>query len=384
MTAFFLSLSILCIFAFIYPYLIYPIILRLLPKVSPVPEKNYVDVDSFEVALLFCAYNEEAVLPAKLENLRMMKSEVPRLRIYAYSDCSNDGTNQLLREASDILTPVFGEKRLGKVLGMKHLVELVDSDILVFTDANVQVAPGSLERLLSYFSDPGVGAVSASLYYDDEVDSPEALTTTAKVGGLYWRLEEHIKKLESDSGSMMGADGAFFARSRTGYPSIRPDLVDDMAVTMDVIFKGLRCVSAPDVTGVEASVASRSEEFRRKRRIACGSYSTYQFMKSRLKGLSALNRFKFYSHKVTRWFGAYFLAAALLFFLAAAFSAGVGALATLTTIVLGGLFVILGRKEWPPVAPLYEVFLAVVATGIGVWESLSGSSYSTWDPATTR
>ncbi len=374
----------ICLLAFIYPYAIYPLLLRALPKLPKPEEGSLQDPNTLEVALLFCAYNEESALPRKLENLSMMKAEMPRLKIYAYSDCSSDGTNALLEGASHFLTPILGQERLGKALGMQKLVEMAEADVLVFTDANVEVTVGSLTRLVSYFSDPNIGAVAATLLYDQDESPVNEESTTAKVGGLYWRLEEHIKKLESLSGSMMGADGAFFARRRAGYPMIRPDLVDDMAVSMDVVCKGMRCVSAPDVIGMEASVTSRSEEFKRKRRIACGSYSTYRFMKGRLKRLSMLDRFKFYSHKVMRWWGAYFLGAALVFTLGAGFAAGVGGITLLSLVVLGGIFVVLGMGQWSPVAPLYEVLLAVIATGIGVWESISGASYATWDPATTR
>ena len=376
--------SVLCLLAFIYPYVVYPILLRLLPKVSEPDPASLQHPDELEVALLFCAYNEEAALPAKLENLKNMKAEMPRLKIYAYSDCSSDKTNALLEEAAHFLTPVIGQERLGKALGMQKLVDMAEADVLVFTDANVHVTLGSLTRLVNYFADPNIGAVAATLLYDQEENPASTTSATAQVGGLYWRLEEHIKKLESASGSMMGADGAFFARRRAGYPMIRPDLVDDMAVSMDVVCKGMRCVSAPDVIGMEASVTSRSEEFKRKRRIACGSYSTYRFMKSRLRRLSLLDQFKFYSHKVMRWWGAYFLAAALIFTVAAAFAAGVGGITLLTLGVLGVAFVTLSKGQRSPLAPLYEVLLAVIATGIGVWESISGSSYATWDPATTR
>src|SRR5690606_714028 len=192
----------------------------------------------------FCAYNEEASLPRKIENLRSLKAELPQLEILAYSDRSSDGTNALLLDACDILTPVFGIRRVGKVVGMQRLVELTTADILVFTDANVVVEPGSLRTLLGYFDDPEIGCVAGTLSYVDEKD--EAPSATARTGGLYWRLEEHIKQLETRSGSTMGADGSFFARRRRGYPRIPADLVDDMAVSLSVLFSGLRCVSAPD------------------------------------------------------------------------------------------------------------------------------------------
>ncbi len=375
-----MALSALCALAFIYPYLIYPLVLRALPRTKSTPIEAGTPLPS--AALLMCAYNEEAALPAKIENLRRMKAEMPQLNIYAYSDCSSDATAELLRGASDILTPVIGEERAGKVRSMQKLVEMCDEDIAVFTDANVMVDEGSVTTLLNYFRDPQIGAVAATLVYEDPDDDVQSVT--ANVGGAYWRLEEHIKQLESRSGSMMGADGAFFARRRPGYPQIPADLVDDMAVSIGVLFDGQRCVSAPDVIGREHSVSNRAEEFRRKRRIACGSYSTYRYLAPQLKTLSRVNRFKFMSHKVMRWWGAMYVVASIVFALAAAFASGVGGYAAAALALGAGAFVVLGMRQVRGISALYEMLLAVTATGLGVIESWRGRAYATWEPAKTR
>lgn len=382
LTAALLGLTLVCALAFLYPYLLYPLILRALPSrfkkdgaVNPAgPQPG--------AALLMCAYNEEASLPAKIENLRRMKRECPDLAIYAYSDCSSDRTNELLESARDILTPIIGTERAGKVRGMYHLIGLTDAEVAVFTDANVMVDEGSLTNLLNYFRDPKVGAVAATLIYEDKEDGEHS--ATSEVGGAYWKLEEHIKKLESDSGSMMGADGAFFARRRAGYPEIPADLVDDMAVSIGVLFDGQRCISAHDVIGREHSVTNRAEEFRRKRRIACGSYSTYRYMKPSLRQLDRFDRFKFFSHKLMRWWGGAFLVAGIVAFIGAAVSAGYGLAGTGIVTVGIGIVGALGHWNVAPFGAIYEVLLAVTATGLGVLESLSGGSYATWEPAKTR
>ncbi|MFK7886534.1 MAG: glycosyltransferase [Gammaproteobacteria bacterium] len=375
-------LTLLCAVAFLYPYVLYPLVLRRLPRLDQdttgAHEKSAVP----SAALLMCAYNEEASLPGKIENLRRMKKECPELQIFAYSDCSSDNTNALLEGASDILTPVLGTERAGKVRGMYHLIGLTDADVAVFTDANVMVDEGSITNLLERFRDPNIGAVAATLIYEDKDDGEQS--ATSDVGGAYWKLEEHIKELESSSGSMMGADGAFFARRRAGYPQIPADLVDDMAVSIGVLFDGQRCVSAHDVIGREHSVTHRGEEFKRKRRIACGSYSTYRYLKPSLKKLSRLDRFKFLSHKLMRWWGGAFLTLGIIAFLGAAASAGFGLAGVGIVAAGGGLVIGLGHLNVAPFGAVYEVLLAVLATGLGVIESLKGASYATWEPAKTR
>ena len=381
---------------FLYPYVFYPLLLRLMPEHKTVKDIAVGGADhtrptvSPSCSLLFCAYNEEQSLPKKIANIRELKDRIPTLQVFAYSDCSDDQTNELLRAASDVLTPVIGTERLGKVLGMQKLVGMATSEVLIFTDANVMVDPDSLPKLVAYFEDPEIGAVAGTLLYDELKSDAEEIavdgdgSVVAQVGGFYWRLEEYIKMLESRSGSMMGADGALFARRRLGYPLLPADLVDDMGVSMDAIFSGLRCVTAPDVYGYEESVQSSSEEFRRKRRIACGSYSTYRHMRSQLREMSSLNRFKFVSHKLLRWWGAFFIIAAFICFLGLACSFGMGLLGLGFSVLLGLALFFGAKAQIGPLLTLYEILAAIAATGIGVLESLLGATYKTWTPAQTR
>jgi hypothetical protein len=109
----------------------------------------------------------------------------------------------------DDLRLVVSPTRYGKTHGMNTLVELTDADLVVFSDANVIFAADAVPTLLAPFADLGVGAVCGHLLY-----SVPGGSATAQSGSLYWRLDEHIKALESASGSLMGADGSIFAKWR--------------------------------------------------------------------------------------------------------------------------------------------------------------------------
>lgn len=367
----------ICLFLVVYPYIFYPIILYILPRKHGF---NFVgsEASDFKIALVFCAYNEENDLPEKLENIRKLKQVWPELEVLAYSDASTDRSNEILEKAADILTPVISDERMGKVLGMQRLVAMTDSDIVIFTDANVLLEPESLPRLVQYFLDPEIGCVSGKLLYKN-LDS-----AAAKVGGLYWRLEEKIKQLETETGSMMGADGAMFARRRKAYPKIPANLVDDMAVSMASIFDGQRCISASDVIVYEKAVSSSTEEFRRKKRIACGSYSTYLYQRDQLKKMSLTNRFKYISHKLMRWWGALFIVLTVAGFLLWGVSMGIGLPLVIALLAGIGIIIILGKSGIPGFSQVYEILNAIFATGIGVMESIKGGDYQIWETAKTR
>jgi len=326
-------------------------------------------------ALLFCAYNEEKALPETIANLRRIKQVWPDLRILAYSDCSSDRTFELLSGASDVLEALEGKVRLGKPAGMRRLVDEAATDIVIFMDANVIIEPQTVRRFQTYFADPAIGCVAGTLRYVNEGES-----TVAAVGALYWRLEERIKRLESATGSTMGADGSLFAMRRKYYPDVREDLQDDFLASMEVLFHGLRCVSAPDILAYEKAATNPSSEFRRKRRIACGAFSTHRHIWSRVLRLPALDRFKYVSHKLLRWFGAVFIAIGVA--AAAVLSAELGLFGWFVgaMLLVAAAGIVGTRLGISPVSKVVSILSAMVATSVGVVESIFGSKYAIWNP----
>ena len=369
-------ISALCLLAFLHPYIGYPLSLRLMRArpLRPAPETPLPSA-----TLLFCAHNEERALPDKLRNLEQIKALHPGIRIMAYSDNSTDRTDAMLAARPDLLTFIPSGGRTGKATGMARMVAMADTDICIFTDANVILAPESVAPLLDCFRDPQVGGVSGKLVYiNDEAG------TTASVGGLYWRLEEQIKALESRCGSMMGADGSIFATRRAIYPTVPPHLLDDMIASTSVMFEGLRLVSGPGVIAYEKSTTSSADEFRRKRRIACRAFNTHRHLWPSIRQhFPAADLYKYVSHKLLRWFGAPVLALAILSCTAALLLSG-HALWAAALWVAGLLGLALGKMGVKPFSTVTEILLSIVATFIGVIDALSGKTYQTWAPAKSR
>src|SRR6185295_2273749 len=112
---------------------------------------------------------------------------------------------------------------------------------------------------------------------------------TAETGSLYWRLEEAIKRLESETGSVMGADGSIFAIRRALHRPPPPDIIDDMYVSLAIACDGHRVVRAGDARAEEESVGRSGEEFRRKVRISCQAFNVHRLLWPRLKRLDAVS-----------------------------------------------------------------------------------------------
>lgn len=367
------ALSALSLAIFVYPYLIYPQVLRLLSK-KPVNLKQV----ELSASILFCAYNEIASLPEKIENLRQLKGARRDLQILAYDDSSSDGTYELMASASDVLTVVRGPGRTGKAAGMKRLAGQASGDILIFTDANILLSNDVIDRLLPYYGDPEVGGAACTIK-----SIRDAASMTSRVGAGYVALDDRLQQLESSTGNVMGATGGLFSVRRELYPDFPDSVQDDFTVSMSVIFQGRRLVKAVDVVGFERSVSQRGEELRRKVRIGARAYHTHTFLRPGIRNMQARDRMKYVSRKMLRWFGGVFLTLSAVFAVAAV--ATISASAGLLLILAACAAVAVGvRMDSGPIAAMAEMALATYATLIGVLRAMRGQTVVTWAPAKSR
>lgn len=367
---------VLSVVLLLWPFLFYPLVLNRLPERPVMRAMRGEGLPS--ATLVFCAYNEAAALPEKIANLRGLKARYPALEILAFNDGSADGTAALLDGAADILTPLHGPGRAGKAQGMKTLVARARGDVVIFTDANVMLDMEAVERLLTYYADPLIGGVLGSLVYDGA-----GASSSAQVGGLYWRIEEGLKDRESRTGNVMGADGSIFSVRRNLYPEFPDSVLDDLTVSMHVVFAGQRLIKATDVIAREMMVAKRADEMRRKVRIAARAWHTHIWLRPKLRGMSGLDRFKYNSRKIVRWFGALWMAAGGLsvLFIVASWSL----LAAAGLLLIGGGFIAMGfGSHKGPLAAITDIILAYVATLQGITLAARGRDFTLWAPAQSR
>jgi cellulose synthase/poly-beta-1,6-N-acetylglucosamine synthase-like glycosyltransferase len=374
MTVFFLFTLLGCLFLVIYPYILFPAILRQLPAREIAHDAGH----RCRVTLLFCAYNEGQVIAEKLRNIEMLKQRHPDLQVLAFDDGSTDDTAHHLSARPDLVTLVCGAGRSGKAHGMKLLAAQAQGEVMVFTDANVMLDDDALDNLMAWYADPQVGGVCGTLIY-----LGAGASTTATVGGLYWRLEEGIKSEESRSGNVMGADGSIFSIRRALYPDFPDTVLDDLTVSMAVIFAGRRLIKAGDVIARERLVSARSEEFRRKIRIAARAYHTHRHLAPQLARMSGLDKFKYLSHKMLRWFGGLFLGLGGLSGIALAWSLS-WVMGLLGVALLIALVILAMRVSSGKLAAVTDIVLALLATQLGVFKAMRGQVVVTWSPAKTR
>jgi cellulose synthase/poly-beta-1,6-N-acetylglucosamine synthase-like glycosyltransferase len=326
------------VYLFVHPYTVYPLTLAVLPKrplnTGPLTRRP-------TVAICMSAYNEEAVIIAKVEQLLAMQAAYGPASVHIYVDGGHDSTAALLAPYADRVRVVATSERRGKTAGLNALVAGCESDLIAFTDANVQVPAGSLELLVRALEDPHVSAASARLVYTNP-----SSTGVSATGAAYWNLEEMVKALESQTVGLLGVDGAMFVIKRDDYQAPPDDLIDDLYVSLAAMLTGKRVVSAQAVRVEERNAERWQEEFWRKARIACQALRVHQALWPRISRSSPLLIYAYLSHRVLKWM--------------MPFSLGCAAALGLT-----GIGVVYG---WA--APVVLTTVAVVALGLGAWLNL--------------
>ncbi|TWU67591.1 glycosyltransferase [Crateriforma conspicua] len=329
-----------------------------------------------DVSILVCAYNEQHGIGAKAKNLLELCEAYPgRATAFVYDDCSSDDTFKILENHADRLTLVRGECRSGKSTGMNRLVELTDAEIVVFSDANTLVDPKATVAFVESLRDPSVGCVCGTLqYYEDSGN------TASFVSSAYWKLEELIKQLESDTGSVIGADGSLFAIRRALYRPAPADIIDDFHTSLSILCNGYLVKRCERAKAFEKAAVSSSEEFSRKKRIACRSVNCCRQLSSELKQLGGVDWYKLVSHKFLRWtsVGWLFLGAALIW------SAIFSVCGDWGMVVAGGVLLVVVVGKWSGVrivSQMLESLKLLCGCFLGVCQSYAGMRYQTWAPA---
>jgi len=371
-------LGLLCLLTASHPFITYPWSLLVLQALHPQKRhcSDRIPDAHLNCAVCVCAYNEERVIARKVENLLALRAREPGLEILFYVDGASDRTAEILLEYGSQIDLHVATERHGKTHGMNLLAAKAQAPILIFTDANVIMDMECIRDFRRYFADPEVGCVCGTLVYTNDDES-----ATAWSGSAYWRFEEAVKKLEMESGSVMGADGSMFAIRRSLHKPPPEHIIDDMYVSLMILCSGYRVVQASNAFAYEESVVDAREEFTRKIRIACQAFNVHRLIWPQLCKLDGVTLYKYVSHKLLRWFTIYFLAISAVAFDAALIVAAHARIAVALVICVAGALLLGGFSSMKPFAQMTEIISAFAGTGLGVWRSLRGERYQTWTPA---
>lgn len=333
------------------------------------------------VTLIVSAYNEEDVIVEKLKNI--LELDYPRelLRTIVVSDASDDRTDLLVSEFGDRNIELFRlEERKGKSYGISQAMRGVDSDIVVFSDANAMYEKDAISELVKFFVDENVGYVVGNAQYYNE-----NLSQSGVQERRYWSFELLLKKYESMIGSVVGGDGAIYAIRRKLFILLDEEDINDLVNPLHIILMGYRGVFNGKAVCHESTAVTFDEEFDRKRRIVNRSW---RGMLNNIHALNPLNTgihaWQIFSHKVLRWIGSLFIIA---FFVMNLFMLNEGWFYVFTfsfqiILILCSVAAMLGvsfNVEMPMFMLSCYYFVRVnISSVLGIIDNYLGRKYTTW------
>ena len=364
----------------VYTYLGYPLVMAVMARLLPVRVLRQ-DGHLPEVTLLITAYNEEAEIEAKLRNCLALDYPAERLRIMVASDGSTDRTNAIVAgHGSRIELLAFAGNR-GKISALNDAMERIDSEIVVFSDANTMYQPQALRKLVRNFHDPRVGAVSGQVSLISE-------KLSYRVSEKYYYLVEHfIQAKEGATGAMIGADGAMYAVRRALFRAPPADtILDDFVISVRIALEGHLVVHEPEALGWEHNYLEMAGEYPRKVRIMAGGFQCLLRREMVPQLSQPLLLFKFVSHKALRWVSGVLVCALFCLLLVSRFWDGhfdtflalvLYALAGALSLALCAHLVPVSRRLMP-VAMAYYYFMITGASLAGLYRELTGTQKVTW------
>jgi cellulose synthase/poly-beta-1,6-N-acetylglucosamine synthase-like glycosyltransferase len=337
------------------------------------------------VTIVFSVFNEEQVIKRKLES--MLNSDYPKDKLFFLigSDNSTDQTHQII-EAFIIqhsqIRLIKKESRQGKLKIINELIDVTQTEHLIFTDANVFFEPSTVKAL-----------VYNLIAKDAKMVCGNILKFSPKNQGIsdqeifYMNFENQLKYHESlKYGFCVGVEGGCYAIMRSSFVKV-PDgfLMDDFFIKLDVISKKGKVLFEPEALCYEDVIDTPRIEFKRKIRISLGNFRNLKYYKHLLFPIYEGFGFAFFSHKVLRWITpfalvfSFFLSVLVTYFM----PLFIGISLSYSLLIILPLLTIYLEKinvKIPLFNSLGHFILMNFALLVGYFKFISSSNESSWEP----
>lgn len=279
-------------------YGIFLLLFNYLRSVFVSKKKNALMKDWPPITLIVTAYNEAPVLEKKIRNTLAIDYPAGQLKIIFVTDGSADDSAQLIRQYPSI-TLLHQQERGGKFAAIKRAMQLVQTPIVVFSDANSMLNKECIQHIAAHYPDPKVGGVAG----EKKILRNHHVSAVGEAEGLYWQYESFMKKLDAGFNTVVGAAGELFSIRTELFKQLDDKLIsDDFVISMKVCLQGYKIEYEPEAFSTESSSVSLAEEEKRKVRISAGAYQSIGYLKSCLNIFKyPLLSFQYIFRRLLRW-----------------------------------------------------------------------------------
>ena len=283
-----------CLFVLFYCYIGYGLLLFVVNRLKGTHQNVSNPFYQPQVTLIIPAYNEAPVLAKKLQNAFDINYPPHAFKVVVVADGSDDYTAVVLQAFPQVQV-LHNPQRLGKAAALNHAVSVVQTPIVIFTDADSLLNQEAVQKMVQHFRDEKVGGVAG------EKKIRAGHSGVGRAEGLYWQYEAIMKRLDAQFYTVLGA-GELLAMRTQLYPVLDPNLIlDDLFLSMHIGLQGYTVAYEPQAYAVEAPTISLAEEQKRKVRIAAGAFQAIE--KLRLKNILRYPKmaFQYVSRRWLRW-----------------------------------------------------------------------------------
>ncbi|UCC80219.1 MAG: glycosyltransferase family 2 protein [Candidatus Zixiibacteriota bacterium] len=332
------------------------------------------------VSFIIAAYNEEKVMRQKLENSLNLDYPSDKIQIIVASDCSDDNTDNIVREFKDkgiVLSRL--ETRGGKTANQNNALTAATGEILVFSDAGTVYDPLAIKKLVRNFNDPGIGCVGGRL-----IHVADTFKSLVDEKNYYTSFEQKTKIFESSIYSIIGVNGPIYAVRRDLYRPLPEDLTSDFLTPLFIIRRGCRAVYEPEAMSFEEVPPTSGTEFRRKIRTVRAGVTVLYAMRS------LLNPFRYFwpgiflvGHKLSRWFFFLLMIGLLISNLFVIYDDTIYSIAFISQIMFYFLVIMAKLNKSFQKSKIFSIpyffFIYNLACVFGIAQFLSGKKSEIWE-----
>ncbi|MBS1840343.1 MAG: glycosyltransferase [Acidobacteria bacterium] len=115
------------------------------------------------VTVLIPAHNEESVILQTVTSV--LASDYPAMRIVVVDDGSTDDTGPLLDAhfGDDARVQIIHQVNRGKAAALNHALSVSETEYVVTIDADTEIEPDAISKLMRHFSDPKLAAIAGNV-----------------------------------------------------------------------------------------------------------------------------------------------------------------------------------------------------------------------------
>jgi len=197
------------------------------------PDKNYT------LSIVIPCYNEEGSIGDTIEHL--LKLDYSGLKkIYVVDDCSKDNSYKIIKKYAKKYPQVIAlktPKNTGNAAGAKNYgAKFVKTELIGFSDADSFQEKDSVSKMVGFFNDKKVGAVTA------QVLAKNRETFIGKVQGIEYKVIAFTKKLLGFLDSIYVTNGPLSIYRKSAYDDVvgfdEENLTEDIEITWHFVKKG--------------------------------------------------------------------------------------------------------------------------------------------------